>query len=250
MKKIIATAALTALCLSLLTGSALAMDKKELIQKALEAQGGEKLLKGTKSIEAHGKALAQGMEFPFAMYQQRPNLMRLEVEIMGMRMIQAYDGQKGWTVNPMAGITEPKLMGEDENKGMKLQADMDGALIDPEKKGYTLEYIGEADVEGTPCYQLRVDTGMDLVQDIFYDKEYFLAVKVTSTMQMGETEIVEETYLSDYQEMEDGRVMPFSMEMRIAGVTSRQIIMESLEFDNDLSAIEFTMPEPVGAAAE
>jgi len=247
VKKFFATAVLTALCLSLLTGSALAMDKKELIDKAIEAQGGKDLLTGTESMEAHGKALVQGMEFPFVMYQERPNKLRLEVEVMGMQMIQAYDGEKGWTVNPMAGITEPQEMGEMENKSFKLQADMDGVLIDADKKGYTIEYIGEADVEGTPCYQLRVDTGMDIVQDLFFDQEYYLAIKMTSTVQVEEQEVVQETYLSDYQEMDDGRIVPFSMETRMGGQTVNQIVMESMEFGNDLSAIEFDMPETAAA---
>jgi hypothetical protein len=141
-------------------------------------------------------------------------------------------------------------MDEMENKSFKLQSDMDGVLIDSEKKGYTVDYIGEADVEGTPCYQLRVDTGIDIVQDIFYDKEYFLAIKVTSTVQVDEQEVVQDTYMSDYQEMEDGRVMPFSMETRMGEQTVNQIVMESVEFDKDLSGIEFDMPAPAEKAAE
>lgn len=249
MKKIMTIAALAALSLTLVSGAALAMDAKELIAKSQEATGGLDLSLNTKTITARGKAMAQGMEFPFVMYQARPNQMRLEVEVMGMQMIQAYDGEKGWTINPMMGITEAQEMGEMENKSFKLQSDMDGVLVDYEKKGYTVEYIGEADVEGTPCYQLRVDTKMDIVQDIFFDQEYFLPIKTTSTVQFEGKEIVQDTYMSDFQELEDGRVVPFSIETRMGDVTANQIVIETMAFDDDLSAIEFAMPAAEEEAA-
>ena len=46
-------------------------------------------------------------------------------------------------------------MGELEDKSFKLQADMDGLLVDYAKKGYTVEYLGEDDVEGTAVHQLQ-----------------------------------------------------------------------------------------------
>ncbi len=242
MKKIIVSVAVAAICLSLLTGSAFAMDTKELVNKVMEASGGRDLITGTKTITANGKALAQGMEFPFIMYQARPGKMRLEVDIMGMKMIQAFDGETAWTINPMAGITEAQAMGENETKGMKLQADMDGVLVDWKDKGYEVEYVGEADVEGTPCFQLHVDTGMDIVQEIYVDQEFLLAIKVTSTVVVGEETFVQDTFMSDFQEMDDGRVVPFAIETRMGGTTANQIVMESMEFDKDLSGIEFEMP--------
>ncbi len=40
------------------------------------------------------------------------------------------------------------IKSEMEEMSFKIQSDMDGILVDYAKKGYTVEYIGEADVEG------------------------------------------------------------------------------------------------------
>ena len=177
MKKIFV---LALVCLLVASVSS-AMDAKELIEKSIEASGGLEKIQAVKTMTATGKALTQGMEFPFEMKQSRPNRMRLDVTIMGMQMVQAYDGESGWAINPMAGSQDPQPMGEMENKSFKMQSDMDGLLVGYEEKGYTAEYIGEADVEGTPVYQLRMDTHQDIVLDLFIDQEYFLVIKQSST---------------------------------------------------------------------
>ena len=246
MKKLLALALICMLVASVSS----AMDAKELIEKNIEATGGLDKIKAIKSMTATGKALAQGMEFPFEMKQCRPNLMRLDVSVMGMEMIQAYDGENGWTINPMMGSQDPQPMGEIENKSFKMQSDMDGLLVGYEDKGYTVEYIGEADVEGTPVYQLRLDTHEDIVIDMFIDQEYFLVIKQSSTINWEEKVIESDTYMSDFQEVGDGIVMPFSIETRMGETTVNQIVMETVEYDMEMDKSIFAMPEVEPAAAE
>ena len=241
MKKSLAIALFISLSLILTTGISSAMDAKELIEKNIEATGGLEKIKSVNSFLANGKALVQGMELPFVMKQTRPKMMRLEVEIMGMKMIQAFDGEKGWTINPMAGITVAQEMGELENKGFKLQSDMDGVLVDYEDKGYTVEYIGEADVEGTPVYQLRLDTNDDIVMDMFFDQEYFLVIKVSTTINWDEKVIESDSYMSDFQET-DGIVIPYSMETRMGENTVNQIVIETVEYGVEIDDEIFVMP--------
>ncbi len=241
MKRSFAIALLISLTLILTVGLSSAMDARELIEKNIEATGGMKKLDSIQSSLSHGKALAQGMEFPFVMRQIRPNMMRLEVEIMGMKMIQAYDGDKGWVINPMAGITVAQEMGELENKSFKFQANMEGPLFNYKEKGYTVEYIGEADVEGTPVYHLRLDTNDDMVLDMYMDQEYYLLIKLSSTVTWEEQVIESDTYMSDFQEV-DGVVMPFSMETRMGETTVNQIVIETVEYGVEFDNSIFAMP--------
>ncbi len=248
MKKSFAIALIVSLSVILSAGFVMAMDADELIKKSFEATGGLDKIKSVKSSHATGKALAQGMEFPFVMRTLRPNYLRLDVEIMGMTMIQAFDGEKGWTINPMAGITVAQDMTEIENKSFKLQANMDGLLVDYKDKGYTVEYIGEADVEGTPAYQLKVDTHDDIVMDLFFDQEYFLNIKMTTAITWEEKVNESETYMSDFQEIE-GMIMPFSIETRMGGVAASQIVIEKVELDTEFEEGLFEMPAAEAAPA-
>ena len=246
MKKIFA---LAMVCM-LIAGVSSAMDAKELIEKNIEAMGGLDKIQAVKTMTATGKALAQGMEFPFEMKQARPNFLRLDVTVMGMQMVQAYDGEKGWAINPMMGSQDPQPMGDLENKSFKMQADMDGPLINYEEKGYTVEYIGEAEVEGTPVYQLRLDTHMDIVIDMFFDQEYFLVIKQSSTINWEEKIIESDTYMSDFQEIGDGIIMPFAVETRMGENTVNQIVMEKVEHNMEFDESIFAMPAVEPAATE
>lgn len=246
MKKILA---LVLICM-IASGITYAMDAKELIAKSIEATGGLEKMQAIKTTTVTGKALAQGMEFPFVMKQVRPNFVRVDVSVMGMEMVQVYDGEKGWSINPMMGSTDPQLMGEAENKGFKMQADMDGPLVDYKKKGYTVEYIGEADVEGTPVYQLHLDTHMDIEMDMFFDQEYFLLIKTTSSINFEEKIMESDTYMSDFQEVGDGIIMPFSIETRMGETVVNQMVFEKVEYDLEVDNSIFVMPAAAPAATE
>ena len=176
------------------------------------------------------------------MIQKRPNKMRIEAEIMGSTMIQCYSGEKGWAINPMTGSSNPQPMSEIEEKSFKLQSDMDGPLVDYAEKGYTVEYIGEEDVEGTPTHQLRIDTNDGIVMDVFIDAEYFLIIKSSNKITVDENEFETQTYMSDFQEIE-GMVVPFAIETRSGDAVMNQIMMEKTEYGVEVDDSIFAMPE-------
>ena len=235
-----AVAAITPVC---------AMDADELVAKAIEASGGEKAMKAVNSLKTTGKFMTSGMEFPFSTYHVRPSMMRIEAEVMGATMIQAYDGETGWSINPMTGTSEPQKMSPMEMKGFKLQADMDGVLIDWKKKGYTIKYIGTDDVEGTEAHQLKLDTNDGIVMDMYFDSEYFLLLKVHTKITEGENEHESDTYMSDYKEVGD-LVSAHAIETRMGEQVVNQILLETVEMGVEVDTSIFAMPEKQEAAAE
>lgn len=230
---------------------ALAMDADELIAKHIEAVGGAAKLKAVQTQQTTGKFMTQGMEIPFTMTHKRPNMLRIEAQVMGMAMIQCYDGEKGWSINPMTGSPDAQPMGEMEEKSFKLQADMDGLLLDWAAKGYTVEYLGTDEVEGTAAHKLRLDTGDGMVFDYWFDPEYFLVLKQNSKVTNEGSEFESQTYMSDYQEI-DGFMVAFAMENRMGDQVMNQILLETIANDVPVDASVFVMPEkaPAPAAAD
>ena len=224
-----------------ITATAGAMDADELIAKNIEATGGLEKIQSVETVQATGKFLTQGMEFPFTVTQKRPNKLRLVADIQGMSLIQVFDGETGWSINPMTGSQDPQPMGEIELKSFKLQADMDGPHINYAEKGYSVEYIGEDEVEGTAVYQFRLDTHNDIVMDYFLDQEYFLTIKQTSKITVDDNEIEIDTYLSDFKEI-NGIVMPFAIDTRRGDVTMNQIMIETVEQGVAVDDSVFVMP--------
>ncbi|MEW5995663.1 MAG: hypothetical protein AB1744_14890, partial [Candidatus Zixiibacteriota bacterium] len=165
---------------AVLIGSAVvATDLDEIIARHAEARGGLEKIKSMNSMKTFGKTHMGELEFPFITYHLRPNKMKIESSIQGQKMIQCFNGETGWYINPMSGSWDPQEMDERGIKELKTHADLDGFLIDPKEKGYKVELIGEDEVEGSPVYRLLVTDTADLHIDVYVDAEYFLEIKWT-----------------------------------------------------------------------
>lgn len=231
-----------------LPGAAFAMDLAELVGKALDAQGGAAALQAVKSQKGTGKIVTQGMEMPFTMVSARPNRMRVDVSVMGMSIVQAFDGASGWSINPMTGSQDAQPMSDVETKGFKLQADMDGPLLNWEARGWTGEYIGQEDIEGTPAHRLRIDTKQDVVMDLWFDAESFLMLKQNTKMKVDQGEFETQMYPTDYRQV-NGMTLPFALETRRGDVTMMNMVFDSLEFGVPVEDASFTMPAKAAPAA-
>ncbi|MBK8166993.1 MAG: hypothetical protein IPK64_13720 [bacterium] len=234
--------------LTLAAAGAFAMDLEELVGKAIDAQGGAAAFKAIQSQKASGKVLSHGMEMPITLLTARPNLMRVEVTVMGMSMVNAFDGTTGWSINPMTGSQDPQPMGELEMKNARLQADMDGPLQNWEARGWVGEYLGEEEVEGTAAHRLRIDTKQDLVLEMWLDAETFLPLKQNAKVKFEQQEIESQMYFSDYR-TQDGLVIPFSLEARQGDQVMMNMVFDSIEFGVPVDPALFVMPAKAAAPA-
>jgi len=234
--------------LTLASAGAFAMDLEELVGKALDAQGGAAAFKAIQSQKASGKVLTQGMEMPITLLTARPNQMRVEVSVMGMSIVQAFDGTNGWSINPMTGSQDPQPMGEFETKNARLQADMDGPLQNWEARGWVGEYVGQEDVEGTPAHRLRIDTKQDIVIDLWLDAESYLPLKQNSKVKFEQQEIESQMYFSDYRTV-GGLVVPFALETRQGDQVMMNMVFDSVEFGVAIDPAVFAMPAKAAAPA-
>ncbi len=78
----------------------------EIINKNYSALGAEKLEKA-KTIYMEGRASQMGMEMPMVMQMKQPDKVKVVTTFNGMDIILAYDGVKGYMVNPMTGASDP-----------------------------------------------------------------------------------------------------------------------------------------------
>lgn len=241
--------------LAMFSGFAAAeMTVEEIVAANLEAKGGEEAWKAIESGRMNGTMRMNGptgaMEMPFSVEFKRPDKVRLEFTMQGMTAIQAFDGEIGWSVMPFLGKTEPEEMAEDQVKQLKNQAEFEGALVDYEEKGHTVELIGEEEVDGTPAYKLKVTRADGDVDFLYLDAEYFVEFMAEATREVQGNEVTISTVLGDYKEV-DGLLFAHSMEMAYGGGEAQQVItIESIELGIDLPDERFAMPEKTEAEAE
>lgn len=170
------------LCLVLLAAAtpAFAYTADELAAKNVAAKGGAEQLAAIHSLRLSGKVLVNGdtLQLKLMTLVARPGEIRQEAELQGLTLVQAYDGKQGWKINPFQGRRDPEKMSADDSKSLgEDAADFAGALVDYKAKGYTLDYLGTEDVDGTEAHKLRVTRPNGDISFVYLDPDYFLEIR-------------------------------------------------------------------------
>ena len=118
-----------------------------------------------------GNVSVQGMDMPLTVVTKRPNKMKQEMTMQGQKIVQAFDGENVWGVNPMMGSTAPRVIEGPTADALKTQSIFDGPLVGYKDRGDTLEVVGPADVEGVKTWKLKLTRKDGQSMHIFLDAE-------------------------------------------------------------------------------
>src|SRR6185436_5197535 len=89
----------------------------EILAKHFEAEGGLDKLKSLQSRRVTGTMMmGPGMEAPIVLEQKRPGKRRIEFVVQGMTGVQAFDGERAWSLLPFMGKTDPEYASEKDSK--------------------------------------------------------------------------------------------------------------------------------------
>ena len=59
------------------------------------------------TVYMEGKVSQMGTEMPMIISVKKPDKVKVVITYSGMDIITTFDGEKGYMVNPLAGMTEP-----------------------------------------------------------------------------------------------------------------------------------------------
>ncbi len=208
-----------------------AQDLQEILDNHFETIGQEKIL-AKESVYAKGKIMQMGMELPFEMITKRPDKLKITIDVQGSKIIQAYDGETVWAVNPLSGSSDPIDVTGPEAAGLIESADMDGQLWNWEEKGHKLELEGTEEIEGVEVYVLKLSKKNGNIDYIYMDPDSYLITNMKSRIIMQGSEIESESIMSNYQEI-SGFIMPFNIEQRANGQTLMTMMIEEVKVDED-----------------
>jgi len=162
---------------------ALGSSAEELAAKNVEARGGIDKVHAIQSLRFSGKVLVNGgtLELGYLCLLKRPQSVRCEAALQGLTLVEAYDGTQAWKINPFQGRKDPEKLSADDAKRMgEDAADFAGTLVDYKAKGYTLDYLGTEDVDGTEAHKLRVTRPNGDITYVYLDPDYFLEVRTVN----------------------------------------------------------------------
>ena len=136
--------------------SAQAITLEEIIANNIEARGGYDKLKALKSLKVTGTMQTMGGEMEFTSYFKDNSKMRMNMNVQGQEIVQAFDGFVAWSVNPFMGGGQATKLPKDQNDRFAAQSDIAGEFVDHEDKGLKLEFEGAVDIDGMTAYKVNI----------------------------------------------------------------------------------------------
>ena len=225
--------------LAITAGAAYAQNLDEVLKKHFNAVGQEKLM-DTDTYVIKARIDQMGMQLPMTMKMKRPNKFRMEMEMQGQKMIQVYDGEKGWVVAPWVSPEAQPLDGPQLQQAMD-QADIDGELYNFKEKGHTADLIGKVMYNDDEAYRIKLTTKDGLVKNYYLDADTYLVSGVKSTVNAQGQEVEVEQTMNDYEET-DGVMIARKIESKTPMGTAA-IVIEEVSFGKELDESEFQKPE-------
>lgn len=186
---------------------------KDVIEKSIKALGGRENLAKYKgfTMKVKGKATTQGMTFDMTMdlMAQEPDKSKvsMDMDIMGQKInvIVVTNGDKGWQRISITNQTDD--IGKDQLAEYKEQsyAHRVEALTCLNEKQFKLTSLGESKVGDADVVGIKVSSEGHRDVSLYFDKKTNLLAKSETNSKdaaMGDKEFAQETFYSDYKEMQ------------------------------------------------
>jgi len=243
MKKILSACLLSLFLLSLMTSPGLSQEASDILKKMVEAQGGKKVIEKIKDMTSSGtlELIQMGMTGSMTMYKKEPDKVRMDIEVMGMIITQAFDGETAWGINPQTGSR--KEMPERQAEDMKRNAIGIDVFIYPEKYGISFSYTGKEKIEEKDYLVLEQTFSDGHKATLYIDPKTYLTYKTKSTTvnQMG-VEVEQESFESDFKKV-NGMIFPKSIIIFQDGEEYLKIAFTEVTFNSGLEDSLFKMSE-------
>jgi hypothetical protein len=233
-----------------ITAFAFAQTADEIVNKHIDAMGGKDKIAGMKTLKMVASVdIGPNMKAPMTMYVVNNKAFRMELEFQGMKMINAFEGDAGWYINPFGGKKDPENMNAEQIRETKDEIDLSGSLFNYKEKGNTVEYLGKEDMEGTDTYKLKVTKKSGDVEYVYLDASSYLELKKTRKRKFEDKEVETESLSSNWKKV-DGIMFPFTVEQRQKDASQGQAVnFDSYEVNAKVDESMFKMPAASAGSA-
>lgn len=209
----------------------------EIVAKNLKAKGGVEALGSTNTLKISGTMTTQGVETQMTTWAKRPNLKRNEIDAMGQKVIQGFDGTSGWMA---MGAMPPQPI--PQNPALKQQAEFDSVFLNYKALGRSIELVGKEALDGKDVYHLKVTSKDGPVMDYYLDAETGLERKFVATVEgPGGVKQQVENRFDDFKAV-DGRTMPHTIRTLANGKEVAVMKIQKVEFNIPIDDAIFKMP--------
>lgn len=171
-------------------------------------------LSAAKSILIKGKNTRGSGESSFTVWVKGKKV-RYESDFMNRKMLQVYDGEKGWFLSPRTGNVQE--MSQRQIKALRERVLLFGLLSHWKDIRNNLSYKGKTDLEGTAVYKIKYVRPDASVTWFYIDPDSYVLLKETSKLSFNGNEMKRSVVFSNYKKV-NGVMIPFSRKMMMEGM--------------------------------
>ncbi|MCX6154713.1 MAG: outer membrane lipoprotein-sorting protein [Candidatus Kapabacteria bacterium] len=203
----------------------------EIVAK-MESKNGIDKYQKFKTVRLEAKQEVMGMSGAMNFFVKKPNKIRIDMDMQGKTIIQAFDGEKGWSVNPFMG-TDTNELDKETSSQLQSQINIFGdRLINYKQLGITLSLVGVESVDGTDCYKIKAVEKDQKEFTYFVDRSSYKTLQMKAKMQGPNGEMELTTNLKEYKDF-SGVQIPTLMEID-AQMMTMKITFTKIEFDKNI----------------
>jgi outer membrane lipoprotein-sorting protein len=181
---------------------------------------------------------------PIVVKLKRPNKSRLEIDVQGHRMVQAFDGKNGWKMRRFQGQDIVAPYGPDDLASAHAwERVASPPLIDHAREVMRVKLDGTEAVDGAPAYRLTLVRSDRSEQHVWVDAKSFLDVMYDDNLRRDNGEVLTiATHYRDYRTV-DGVKVPTSIEVVAGGAQgSRKMVFKDVAINPSLADAVFSRP--------
>ena len=201
--------------LLLLVGNLFAQTADDIINKHFEATGGKDKWSKVYSLRGSGNyVMGPGMLAPVTDITVAKPFKGIYGDFtwQGMTGKHAMRADSGWNYQPFSGKRDADPMSPNEIRSYKLSSDPQGLLFNYKDKGYTVEYLGTDDMDGSDVYKLRLTTQQGDMVYYYIDMETSYILKEVTRIKLKDKEEKNSVIYSDFRKTDYGVTVPFSFQ--------------------------------------
>jgi len=217
---------------------------REVIDRYVEAIGGEELIRSFESRRATGtfEVQGQGLGGTVAIHSAAPDRLLVELEYEGVGAVHAgFDGEVGWSIDP---ITGPRVLSGQELEQLRDEADFYGDLHDPSRYA-SVETMSREEFAGHDTWKIRLERPSGRVYFEYYDVDSGLMVgnEGEQASMMGTLQVV--SVIDGYQEF--GGLLIATRVTQDFGMGQEAVtLLQTVEHDTVADEV-FALPQEIQA---
>jgi hypothetical protein len=196
------------LTVCMLGGKAFSQSVDDIINKNIDAMGGKDKLATYTTEYMETSNSIMGNDLPAKIWITNALGYRMEMDMMGAKMVVVINKDTGWIINPMTGNTQPTPLPQKEAQTYARQMNIAGPFLNYAARGYTATLLGNDKVNGKDTYKIKLTKAGEEDVTYYIDATTYYIDKRSSNSMMQGQEMQQDIVFTDYQKTPDGIVYP------------------------------------------